>query len=390
MNTILISTATTAISLGLAIQVSRQYWRRRRTYQLVWSAALFLFAVGAGCQLAAGVWGWSTALYKLWYLSGAILTAAYLGQGTLYLQARRRTAHVVMGILLLASLYAALAVWRAPVDLGQALAGASISGQGMPKNVRLLTPFFNVFGTLLLVGGALRSSWFFLWNGGGNSRAAGTALIAVGALVVAFGGTLARFNSPAALYVTEMTGVATIFAGFWLTDRREQSKPWTPESLAHRRKRVTTWGVGFGVVTLLGLVASLPVLPWTMGIVTSAKHVYIDQVPEENRGFYLLTDQGVMQIFTWNLEPGEFPNDAPSLEAHSIRSMAVVQKLFDQPENYRLYNLTEDHQIPWQSTHSHGMQLYFQPQSLSPGEYMFVAPTDSMYGGKTWHYFRLE
>jgi hypothetical protein len=98
-------------------------------------------------------------------------------------------------------------VFHAQVDLFQALSGVSVSGKGMPQSVRLLTPFFNIFGTLTTVGGALRSSWYFLWNGGSTSRAAGTGLIAAGALVVAMGGTMARFSFPGALYLTELIGI---------------------------------------------------------------------------------------------------------------------------------------------------------------------------------------
>lgn len=213
----LISFLTALVSLGLAWQVGKQWAARHHPYQLVWAFALALFGLGATCQFIAEAWGWSALIYRIWYLSGALLTAAYLGQGSLYLLARRWVANISMGILAVASLVAAWLVLRAPLDLNLAFAGGLVSGKGMPHSIRLLTPFFNFFGTLALVGSGLRSSWFFLWSGGSTRRALGTGLIASGALTVAIGGTLARFSFPAALYLTELLGVVLIFSGFQLT-----------------------------------------------------------------------------------------------------------------------------------------------------------------------------
>lgn len=219
-----ISLLATVVSLVLAIQVARQYAARHQPYQLTWAVALFLFAIGTGAQFVAEVAGWSPFVYRIWYLSGAILTAAYLGQGTMYLLAKRKTAHIIMGVLLVATLYAVVRVFAAPVDLTQALAEGTISGAGMPQYVRILTPFFNIYGTLLLVGGAALSVWRYFRSGGSPYRAGGTVLIAVGSLAVASGGTLARFNVPQPLYVSELAGVLLIFVGFWLTGRRRPAR----------------------------------------------------------------------------------------------------------------------------------------------------------------------
>ncbi|HET9017635.1 MAG TPA: hypothetical protein VFN57_18685 [Thermomicrobiaceae bacterium] len=219
----LISLLATAISLALTIQVGRQCLERRRPYQVVWTAALGLFTVGVGCQFLAGFGGWTPTLYRLWYLSGAILAAAYLGQGTAYLMAPRRVAHGLMIVLGLGTVAGAVLALLAPVDLATALSGASVSGAGMPQYVRLLTPFFNIYGTLWLVGGALVSVVRFLTRGGSGQRALGTALIGAGAIVIAAGGTLTRFGIPGALYLTELVAVLIIFTGFTLTARRPRA-----------------------------------------------------------------------------------------------------------------------------------------------------------------------
>lgn len=386
-----ISLLTVVVSGLLATQLVRQYITRRKPHQLAWSIALFLFFVGAACQFLAELSVWTPGLYRVWYLSGAVLTAAYLGQGSLYLLSRSRLSHWVGGLLLLATAYAAWAVFSAQVDLIQAIGPDGIaSGRGMPQSVRMLTPFFNIYGTLLVVGGALKSSWFFLWSGGDNKRAAGTGLIAIGTLVVAIGGTAARLSTPAALYLTELVGISLIFSGFTMTNSPYNPGTLSTKQLMLRRHRISVFGIGSGVVVLLGLVAVLPVIPWTMGIVRNVKHVYTSSVPGENRGAYLVTDQGVMQLFAWYVEPSDFPEDAPTLDASSLHSIAIVQKQFSEPNQYQLYDMTTATLLDWTGVQKSGMKLTLIPGKLAPGRYMLVVPLDSMFGGVTIHYFQLE
>jgi hypothetical protein len=302
----------------------------------------------------------------------------------------KNLAHGWMVILVAGSVIAVWMVFRAPVDLTAALAGASVSGEGFPRGVRLLTPFFNIFGTLTLVGGALKSTWFFLWNGKSNFRAVGTGLIAIGAMVVAVGGTLARFSFPGALYLAELVGVIGIFVGYTLTNQPASGADLPASVLNHRRRRITAMGVGVSAVSIFGLIAILPVLPWTMGIVTQAKHVYTANLPEENRGVYLVTDNGVMQLYTWRIEPSDFPPDAPTLNKDSVHSIVVIQKQFDPPDDYLLYNVAKNEKINWQGYSEKDNQLQLTPGALEDGDYMLQVPTDSMYGGKTYHYFHLN
>ena len=212
----------------------------------------------------------------------------------------------------------------------------------------------------------------------------------VGAIVVDTGGTLTRLNIPESLYITELLGLLFIFTGFYFSNRPAKKLMPRPEEIAIRRKKVTQWGVSAGVIFLFGLVISLPILPWTMGIVTDAKHVYTDNLPADNRGAYLFTSLGVMQLYSWYVEPEEFPQDAPILDVTSFQSVAVVQKQFDVPDNYRLYDMTTAQIVPWKSFQKNGMQMILTPGSLSPGDYELVAPTDSMFGGDTMHFFSLQ
>ncbi|MEE8318193.1 MAG: hypothetical protein V3R36_01000 [Dehalococcoidales bacterium] len=203
---------TSIISFIFAVTVLDQYFARRRAYQLVWAVGLFMYCISAGTEFWTQAWGLNMTVYRLWYLIGAVFVAAYLGMGTLYLLMRRRSAHIIMGILLVMSLYAVLRVFTADIDLSVL---TDLSGKAMPMNVRLLTPFFNTFGTLALVGGALYSAWVFWRRRILPHRVLSNTLIAVGAILPALGGTLIRFGgSISAFYLLELAGIIIIFIGF--------------------------------------------------------------------------------------------------------------------------------------------------------------------------------
>ncbi len=63
-----------------------------------------------------------------------------------------------MAILLAASVFAIFKVFSASIDISNF---GILSGKAMPVGVRLITPFFNMFGTVALVGGAIYSAWIF-------------------------------------------------------------------------------------------------------------------------------------------------------------------------------------------------------------------------------------
>ena len=214
---LLISLIATVISLAFAAIVFRQYLARHRPYQLVWSLAILVFALGTGFQFLAEFGGWTPFLYRAWYFTGAMVAAALLGQGTVYLQASRRLADVTATILGLIFLNGLVLVSATPVNLSHALTAQGVTGDGFPTTLLILLVPLNIYGTVALVGGALWSVYHFWRSGKLGRRALGTFLIAVGGLTVATGGTANRLGIPGILYLTELLGVAIIFVGYLQT-----------------------------------------------------------------------------------------------------------------------------------------------------------------------------
>ncbi len=212
MNISVIPLASSVISFVFAVTVLDQFFARRKSYQLVWAIGLFMYFISTGTEFWTEAWGLNEVIYRLWYLFGAIFVAAYLGMGTLYLLTSRRVGHIIMAILLMVSFYAVFRVFTASLDLSTL---QSLSGIAMPQGVRLMTPLFNTFGTVALVGGAIYSAWVFWRHRFMPHRVLSNILIAVGALLIASGGISFRAGgSVTAYYLLHLLGIIIIFIGF--------------------------------------------------------------------------------------------------------------------------------------------------------------------------------
>ena len=196
-----------------AALVIRRYAWRHGTHLLVWGIGLIMYGIGSACESYYYLFGWSSLVFRIWYLFGAILVAAWLGQGTIYLLARKRWATPTMIILLLASLFAAYRVAGAQLD--PAMAPGELTGRVITSSgVRLLTPFFNTYGTVALVGGAVYSAWIFWRKRILPHRVVGNLFILLGTLAPALAGLFSRLGLRGYLYVGELLGAILLFIGF--------------------------------------------------------------------------------------------------------------------------------------------------------------------------------
>jgi len=215
----LVPLASSIVSFVFAFFVFKRYMERKGTYQLLWGIGMIFYGIGGFCEFYFGAFGWNALIFRLWYLFGAILVAAWLGQGTVFLLAKENWAKVLTIILVLGSFYATYKIFTAQLDpslmIGAGHTGSELSGHAIVTNgVRILTPFFNLYGTLTLVGGAAYSAFIFWRKRVLLHRALGNLLIAVGALMPAFGGLFSRLQVPGALYLGEFLGIIVIFLGY--------------------------------------------------------------------------------------------------------------------------------------------------------------------------------
>lgn len=211
--------SSSILSFIFAYFVFRRYIERQGTYLLFWGLGMIFYGIGGFCEFYYGAFGWNALVFRLWYLFGAILVAAWLGQGTVYLLAKDKWAKILTIILILGSIYATFKIFSAELDpslmIDSGHTGRELSGHAIvTEGVRVLTPFFNLYGTLTLVGGAAYSAFIFWRKRVLLHRALGNILIAIGATLPAFGGLFSRLQVPGALYLGEFLGVILLFLGF--------------------------------------------------------------------------------------------------------------------------------------------------------------------------------
>lgn len=213
---------STLVTFAFTVAVFRRYRAKGGIHLLLWSFGLLLYGLGTLSEAVLSFL-YLPEFLKLWYLCGAMLTAAWLGQGSVHLLVRKRgvalTLTLILGLLSLLSLALVILMPLAPAAPPyDTLREASL--QYKPILVRnglviFLTVFLNLYGTLTLVGGALYSAYLFWRKQVLFNRMMGNLLIAAGALLPAIAGSLLKASIVDVLYLSELFGVTLMFAGFW-------------------------------------------------------------------------------------------------------------------------------------------------------------------------------
>jgi hypothetical protein len=218
----LLPALTSLLALVFAVLLVDQWRDRRHGFQLVWAVGMLWYGIAAGAEALAEVGGWNETLYRTWYLTGAVWTAAWLGLGTAFLLGRTRFGYTYAVLLLLSGLVAlmirnspsyegagplpvlyligavilALAIFVEsyfandawPRFAAGAIVGVTVLsvvlmaatpplpapgyaldpatgqpvGDAMPGYLRLLTPVMNIPGALSLLLGAVFSTYVFM------------------------------------------------------------------------------------------------------------------------------------------------------------------------------------------------------------------------------------
>jgi hypothetical protein len=151
-----------------------------------------------------------------------MLTAAWLGQGTINLLVRRRGIATTLNIILtVVSLLAIVLVLFAPITPAAAGYNTTVPLSSQYKDIMtrsgmiiLLTILLNTYGTITLVGGAIYSAYIFWRKRVLFNRMVGNILIAIGALMPAIGGSFVGMGLPDFLFLSEFLGAILMYIGF--------------------------------------------------------------------------------------------------------------------------------------------------------------------------------
>lgn len=204
---------TTFIAVLFAVSLYRRAAIKRTPHLWWWAFGITTYGLGTLIESTITLGGNSVFLTKSWYIAGALLGGYPLAQGSVFLSWSRRTAVRLTFISLTFVTIASILVVLSPVNYA-ALEPYRPSGAILEwRWVRLLTPFVNLYAVFFLIGGAAVSAWRHYKYRGHSYRAAGNALIALGALMPGIGGSMAKAGVVEALYIGECVGLMVIWAG---------------------------------------------------------------------------------------------------------------------------------------------------------------------------------
>lgn len=224
-----ISILSTLVTFIFAYKVFQRYQLKGGMHQLLWAFGLLLYGLGTLSEVILG-FTFNAMVLKLWYLTGAMLTAAWLGQGSIHLLIRKgKWALYLTYILSGVSLLALILVAIAPLTGSQLNYNVAATASEQYKTILtrsgliiFLTIILNIYGTLGLVGGAGYSAFLFWRKKVLAGRMFGNLFIAIGALSPAMAGTFVKAGLVDALYISEFIGAVLMFIGFlWSTSGKE-------------------------------------------------------------------------------------------------------------------------------------------------------------------------
>ena len=160
---------TGILSLLFAASLLDQYLTRRQPYHILWAAALVLFSTAMLLWFLRETFGLNQWVFRLWYLTGAMLVPAYLGTGFLYLMAPRHVVKPILGALLVLTFATLILVltadFRTPEGCLAGLKGLecllpphSLTQKGFsPPWIRILGVILNLYGGLAVLAGVVWS-----------------------------------------------------------------------------------------------------------------------------------------------------------------------------------------------------------------------------------------
>lgn len=192
------------------------HWNQKNkpSYLFWWMVGVLCYGLGTLTESIVGLFGWSEAVFKSWYIMGALLGGFPLAQGSVYLIFSKRTADVLMYIFVTIIIVASVLVLLSPI-LYELVEPTRLTGRVLGwKEVRLITPFINIYAFIFLVGGAIFSAVKYSRDPIYRNRFLGNIFIAVGGLLPGIGGSFTKFGYTEVLYVTELIGIIFIYLGY--------------------------------------------------------------------------------------------------------------------------------------------------------------------------------
>jgi len=219
--------AAALVACAFALSTADRWLRRGQPHERAWTVAMALFSIGSFALWWAESAGWSSGVFRLFFLTVAVLNVPWLALGTIYLLAGTRIGDVTARVLLVFSGFALGVVMVTPMS--------PVTSDELPKGSdvftvlpRVLAAVGSAVPAIIIFAGAAYSAVQVLRRrspsvtpsarrvvSAPGRLALGNILVALGAIILSASGSLAgRLGEDTAFATTLFVGICVLFAGF--------------------------------------------------------------------------------------------------------------------------------------------------------------------------------
>jgi len=229
--------AAAIVACAFALITFDRWQVRGQPHELAWTIAMTLFAIGSLALWWAEATGWTIFVFRIFFLSGAVLNVGWLALGTIYLIAGTTTGDRIRNYLIGLSAFSIGVVLVAPakkeISVGEFPSARELFG----VTPRILAAVGSGVPALIIIFGALWSTYRVIKKSSPtistrNVRivksplrlATSNILVAAGTIVLSASGSLAgRLGKDRAFAVTLLIGLCILFAGFLVATNTSQT-----------------------------------------------------------------------------------------------------------------------------------------------------------------------
>jgi hypothetical protein len=216
------------VAFAFALITFDRWQLRGQSHDLAWTIAMILFAVGSLALWWAETTGWTLFIFRIFFVSGAVLNVAWLALGTIYLLTSKTTGDRVRKYLTSLSTFSIGVVLIAPakreiVDgefpsarelFGVAPRVLAAVGSGVPALIIIFGALWSTFRVLRKVTPTMSQKNVRIVYSP-KRLALGNVLVATGTIVLSASGSFAgRLSKDRAFAITLLIGVCILFSGF--------------------------------------------------------------------------------------------------------------------------------------------------------------------------------
>ncbi len=237
--------ATAILGFIFTALIFAQWLHRRKPHQMAWTIGMLFYSIAAVMETVSELTGyWNPLVYRFYIVFAASLVG-FLGLGSYYLVAKKKTGpHIYLGMLIGWLTIFFYGTFVVDLIMDKLIPGITVGGQALGDPLsfpRVMSLPFNITGSIFLLGASALSIWRFARKPEFRYRVWANVLIIVGTLVIAWAGSMARAGASVGLYPAEMVASAILLAGFLMAGTLDKgSQAALEKARAHREHEAAT------------------------------------------------------------------------------------------------------------------------------------------------------